>query len=77
MTLASLCHDHAFGTGLYVPYCHLKGPFSWMKPTERINIVGVMVEMIRIPSREEHPGPPLNQMTTSSLPAGLTVGKNQ
>lgn len=32
ITLASLCHDHAFGTGLYVPYCHLKGPFSWMKP---------------------------------------------
>lgn len=29
----SLCHDHGFSTGLYVPYCHRNGPFSWRRPS--------------------------------------------
>ena len=60
ITLASLCHEYAFGEGRKVPGFHMKGPFSCMKP-----------------SREEQPGPPLNQITKSFLPAGFTVGKNQ
>jgi hypothetical protein len=32
-TLVRRFHAHGFDTGLYVPYCHVKGPFSWSRPS--------------------------------------------
>ena len=66
------------GTGRYVPYCQIKGPFSWRRPSRDEqpgykNISKFLMLLLTSPKLT----PPFSHINISSPASAFSDGKNQ